>query len=87
MDVKSPDWMTRSITSGHCPDCKYRGFVIGPQAPGKQVSSINIECGNVDCRSRFNAAFYSGDVVFCHRIEGGVAWPSEPAASTPTPNG
>ena len=76
-DLRSPDWMTESIARGNCPKCGYRGFVIGPQGG----MSINIECGNVKCRERYNAAFYSGDVVFCERIGNGkvdIPWPSDP---------
>lgn len=67
----------RDIGQGHCPDCGHRGFVIGPQGG----IAINIECGNLDCRKRFNAAFYGGAVVMAHRIpnvdEGGAAWPGK----------
>ena len=76
-DMKSPDWMTKTITAGHCPECNYRGFVIGPMG-GR---SINIECGNPLCRERYCAAFFSGQVVFCERIGNGLVdlqWPSEP---------
>ena len=73
------DAAKRSIADGYCPDCKHRGFVLGP----KGGSSINIECANLNCRSRFNIAtvFDPGRgvmVVFCHRIEkqseGGADW-------------
>ena len=74
----SPDFITESVTRGHCPDCGHRGFVIGPMGG----MSINIECGSLDCRSRFSAAFYGGRAMFCERIdrfgEGGTVWPSEP---------
>jgi hypothetical protein len=75
-DLTTPQ--LRRIGQGHCPDCGHRGFVIGPQGG----ININIECGNLACRSRFNAAFYGGSVVTAHRIEsraeGGPAWGSEP---------
>jgi hypothetical protein len=78
VNPKSPDWLTTMISRGYCPDCNHRGFVIGPQAG----LNINIECGKTACRSRFNASFWGGDVVFCERIEkfgeGGSIWPSEP---------
>jgi hypothetical protein len=66
------------IEAGHCPDCDYRGFVLGPKGGAAQ----NIECGNVECRSRFNVTFWSSAVVMADRIEkvseGGLPWKSEP---------
>lgn len=70
--------MARSIQRGHCPECRHRGFVIGPQGG----MSINIECGNLACRCRFNVAYWQGAVAFVHRLEkaseGGARWASEP---------
>jgi hypothetical protein len=66
----------RLIDSGHCPDCRHRGFVMGPRGG----SSTNIECGNLECRARFNVAqaSVSHHVVMAHRIpkqsEGGSDW-------------
>jgi hypothetical protein len=68
----------RSIADGYCPDCRHRGFVLGPRGGASQ----NIECGNLACRARFNItpAFMdsSGMFAFCHRIEkeseGGSDW-------------
>jgi hypothetical protein len=65
------------LTSGRCPRCHYRGFVIGPQGG----SAINIECGNVECRERYNVVFYSGAAIIGHAIGNGATsstWPSEP---------
>jgi len=80
------DAQAARIMRGHCPDCGHRGFCIGPQGG----LSLNIECGNSDCRARFNATFYSGRLMFAERIErrseGGALWPSEPEASCPAPN-
>jgi hypothetical protein len=63
------------IASGHCPVCSYRGFVLGPRGG----MSINIECGNVGCRARFNvASAFTHRIVFAQRIpkqsEGGSDW-------------
>jgi hypothetical protein len=62
------------ITIGRCPECDHRGFVLGPKGGAAQ----NIECGNLQCRARFNVTVYGGRVVFCHRIaresEGGSQW-------------
>ena len=70
----------RMISTGHCPDCSSRGFVLGPQGG----MAINIECADLACRARFNVAFYSGMVLTAQRIErqaeGGVSWPSDPDA-------
>ena len=62
---------------GHCPDCGYRGFVLGPRGG----VAINIECGNMECRARFNVTPYAGTMLFAERIprerDGGARWPSE----------
>ena len=63
------------ITRGNCPDCGYRGFVLGPRGG----ASINIECGNLACRARFNVtAARNHWIVFAQRIpresEGGSNW-------------
>ena len=52
-----------AIGRGNCPDCKYRGFIIGPMA-GMQ---INITCGG-NLNHRFNVAFYAGDALMGHRL-------------------
>lgn len=66
-----------AITSGLCPECGYRGFVLGPRGG----ESINIECGNLDCRRRYNVVMFGGTCVFYDDIpkesEGGSVWPSE----------
>lgn len=68
------------LSDGHCPDCGHRGFVLGPRGG----EALNIECGNVECRSRFNVAVIAGWIAFAHRIasqaESGTVWPSEPRA-------
>jgi hypothetical protein len=68
-----------TISSGSCPVCHHRGFVLGPMAGG---INLNIECANVKCRARFNVALYAGRVQYAQRIEkrseGGPEWPSEP---------
>lgn len=80
MDYEPDANLMPALEKGNCPDCGYRGFVIGPMA-GPTPMHINIECGG--CRKRFNAVFYSGRVVTAHRIEsvaeGGLRWVSEPA--------
>lgn len=66
-----------ALTAGHCPYCRYRGFVIGPMGTGM----TNIECGNVNCRERFNVLFWSGTALFAHELPNGMTsepWPSEP---------
>lgn len=71
-----------AIESGHCPDCDHRGFVIGPQGG----MALNVECGNTDCRHRFNITRWMGITAFVERLpsvaEGGVIWPSEPPRGT-----
>jgi hypothetical protein len=65
------------LSKGDCPICRRRGFVIGPWGG----SSINIECAQLDCRMRFNVAFYSGQAVMAHHLGNGAtgpSWPSEP---------
>lgn len=64
------------MSAGFCPDCGWRGFVLGPRGGVAQ----NIECGNVMCRARFNVTqpFTSHRIVMAHRIpkqsEGGARW-------------
>jgi len=64
------------IDRGYCPDCGHRGFVLGPRGG----ASMNIECGNVACRARFNIVQLpaSHHIVAGHRIEkqseGGSDW-------------
>lgn len=72
--------LAAKIESGCCPDCGYRGFVLGPRGGSAQ----NIECGNVACRSRFNVAVMGWHVMLAHRIGVGgdpdsIVWASEPA--------
>ena len=68
--------MRDAISRGHCPDCGYRGFVLGPKGGVAQ----NIECGNISCRARFNVTTFGSDVLVAQRIEkedeGGTAWRS-----------
>ena len=70
--------MLNMLSSGHCPICARRGFVLGPQGG----SAINIECANLDCRRRFNVTLFAGQVMMAQQIErrgeGGPIWPSEP---------
>jgi hypothetical protein len=67
-----------TLNLGHCPDCKGRGFVLGPRAG----MAVNIECAQIPCRARFNVVIFSGAVQHAQRIEkrseGGLEWPSEP---------
>ena len=67
-----------AMSLGYCPACHKRGFVIGPRAG----LSINLECANITCRQRYNAAVLSGNFMHGHylpkRSEGGLQWPSEP---------
>jgi len=69
------------IERGDCPDCHQRGFVIGPMGG----NSVNIECANLSCRSRFSVGFYASQVLMGSRIdkqsEGGHSWCSDPARS------
>ena len=74
-----PKWLdddaVRLIDSGHCPDCRQRGFIFGPRGG----SSQNVERANLDCRVRFNVAqALSHHVVMAHRIpkqsDGGADW-------------
>lgn len=62
------------IAMGHCPDCDYRGFVLGPRGG----VAINIECGNLKCRARYNVTSYAGTILFAERTdkedEGGPRW-------------
>jgi hypothetical protein len=68
--------LVKVLDSGHCPDCNHRGFIFGPRGG----NSTNIECGNLDCRARFNVGQVSKShhVMFAHRIpkqsEGGADW-------------
>jgi len=55
------------LADGNCPDCNHRGFVLGP-AGG---ASRNIECGNFDCRARFNVVVYGWELVSAQRIPSG----------------
>jgi hypothetical protein len=70
------DSMVKCLNTGHCPDCNYHGFVVGPRGG----ASMNIECGNPECRARFNVtqASISHHFVMAHRIpkqsEGGTDW-------------
>ena len=64
------------IAAGHCPDCDHRGFVLGPRGG----LAMNIECGNLQCRARFNITIapMTRQVVFAQRIpkevDGGTTW-------------
>jgi hypothetical protein len=68
-----------ALNRGCCPDCNRRGFVLGPKGGAAQ----NIECANLECRSRFNVT--SGmtmELIFAQRIpseaEGGSLWINTP---------
>jgi ribosomal protein S27E len=52
------------LSTGHCPDCGHRGFVLGPRGG----MSRNIECGG--CGHRFNVveAPGGGGIIFAERI-------------------
>jgi glutamate 5-kinase len=67
-----------TLNLGHCPDCRGRGFVLGPRGG----MAVNIECAQITCRARFNVVIFSGAVQHAQRIEsraeGGPEWPSEP---------
>lgn len=53
------------VQRGYCPDCRHRGFLLGPRGG----AAINIECGNLECRSRFNVTPMGwGVMVFVERI-------------------
>jgi hypothetical protein len=73
-----------AVSKGHCPACGSRGFVIGPAAPAGTVLNLNIECAMLDCRSRYNIAFVSGQAIHGHDLFDGRAgppWPSEPSSA------
>lgn len=69
------------IDLGHCPDCNYRGFILGPRGG----SAINIECGNIECLARFNVSTGPLDhhIVLAQRIHkradgGSLNWGWDP---------
>jgi hypothetical protein len=68
------------LTRGFCLDCGYHGFVLGPRGG----LCINIECGNPDCRARYNVASggITHHIVYAERIakqsEGGSDWSDAP---------
>jgi hypothetical protein len=68
------DDLANKINDGHCPDCDYRGFIIGPRGG----AAINIECASLDCRSRFNVVNFGGRIMMAQRIpkqsDGGSDW-------------
>ena len=68
------------LTRGICPQCRQRGFVLGPRGGAAQ----NIECADIACRARYNVTAYAGSVVMAETIpresEGGSRWPSSPTA-------
>jgi len=72
--AENDEHLRLTINKGLCPDCGYRGFIIGPQGG----LNTNIECGNIRCRARFNVATYGSTIFFAERIpklgEGGVPW-------------
>lgn len=76
LEVSAMELLT--LNSGHCPDCRGRGFVLGPRGG----LALNIECAQLPCRARFNVALFSGVAQTAQRIEkrseGGPEWPSEP---------
>jgi hypothetical protein len=73
---KLSDEALHKMTRGNCAECGYRGFVLGPRGGVAQ----NIECGNKECRARFNVLCVSGEMVMGSTIpresEGGASWPS-----------
>lgn len=60
------DDQVQRIGNGYCPDCSHRGFVLGPRGG----NAMNIECGNIECRSRFNIVQgpFSHRALFAHRL-------------------
>jgi hypothetical protein len=66
--------LAAKLSTGHCPDCGHRGFVLGPRGG----MSRNIECGG--CGHRFNIVEVPGGgrIAFAERIqpieEGGSPW-------------
>lgn len=69
------DEQAAAIAAGNCPDCSYRGFVLGPRGG----AAISIECGGLDCRARFNVVRLPDGSMWGERIEkqseGGSDWP------------
>lgn len=66
-----------TLTRGHCPICKQRGFVLGPQGGLNHM----IECAELSCRMRYNVAFWSGKALTGLFLGIGPTqepWPSEP---------
>jgi hypothetical protein len=70
------DAQKKSIDDGYCPDCGHRGFVLGP----KGGAMLNIECGELVCRARFNVLidYMGGPRMISERIpreiDGGTDW-------------
>lgn len=73
-----------ALARGHCPQCGKRGFVWGPKALGGMVSNVNMECADLDCRARFNVAYYADGTPISFQPlprqgdEGGLPWPTDP---------
>lgn len=74
MSNQLSDIAAETIARGHCPNCGYRGFVLGPKGGVAQ----NIECGGLECRARFNIVRLPDGSIWGERIEnqseGGSDW-------------
>lgn len=75
MDIPEVEPLER-LQNGQCVVCLHRGFVLGPRSG----ASINIECANRSCRSRYNVVSIGGKILFAENIEseadGGLPWPT-----------
>jgi len=64
------------LDEGFCIDCGHRGFILGPRGG----AGMNIECGSLSCRARYNVAQFpfSHHIVMAQRLprqsEGGADW-------------
>lgn len=80
MSLELTDDAKVQLGKGHCPACGYRGFILGPRGG----VAINIECGNLDCRARYNVVPYGGVMLYAETIdreaEGGANWNDTPPA-------
>ena len=58
------EYLRAAIQDGHCPDCRGRGFLIGPRGGASQ----NVKCANLKCESRFNVVVFGWDIIYAERI-------------------
>ena len=58
--VEAPKTLRDSLQDGVCPDCGGDQWYLSPQGGAAQ----NIECGRVDCGSKFNLAPMDDGVIY-----------------------